>query len=141
MKLFTPQQETEICGILQQNPKQSRKELGEMFGLPIATIQWIAKKNGFVESRHGAVKPTILLRSLDEEIELLKQKLKEATEKRERLSIRFDLQGHEISVFGILDTEQPVTASIAGWLRFLNNEGPAKLREFISTVNQNGGRK
>lgn len=138
--LFTPKQETEIVSILQSNPKQSRKELGEMFGLPAATIQWIAKKHGFVDQRHGGVKPTVLLKSLDEEIEELKKKLDEAKLKRERLSIRFEYAHGSVSVYGIHDNEEPVTAPVASWLRFLNNEGPSKLRDFTHTVNgQNGG--
>jgi hypothetical protein len=138
---YTSTQENEIVALLQQNAKANRTEIAEMFGLPPASVQFIAKKHGYVQSKHGGVKPTVLLKSLDEEIEELKRKLEEAKSKRERLSIRFDLTGHEISVYGILDTEEPFTASIAGWLRFLNNEGPAKLREFIQGVNQNGGRK
>lgn len=140
-KSYNSQQEIEIVGLLQSNPKQSRRELGEMFGLPQATIQWIAKRHGFTESRKGGVKPTVLLKSLDEEIEELKRKLDEAKAKRERLSIRFEREGVNLHVYGILETEQPVVAPISSWVRFLNNEGPAKLRDFLHTINQNGGIK
>jgi hypothetical protein len=74
----------------------------------------------------------------DVKIRQLEEQLAEARRQHALTEIRFEREGSKVAVYGL--GAQPLIADYKDWLRFLRNNGAAKLREFIQTQfgNTNG---
>lgn len=134
---YSPEQEQRVIETFKAGAGLTYKEIGELCGVREASVAYLGRKHGFIKvqpSKRG-VDEVKSIRTLEDEIAELHAQIAEKQQLKERLSIRFDRDGDDVLVFGILGYDVPVTAPKSQWKRWLIQEGPVRLREFIEGMN------
>jgi len=115
-----------------KDPDISYQQIADLFKIKINQVAYIAKKNN-IQRRPRVKEPddsVVVLSQVDREIQEMEQKLRALREKRQELEIQFEASPDGlIFIYGV--APEGLAANYKDWLRFLKNNGAAKLREFI----------
>lgn len=134
-----------------RDPDITYTDVGELYGRSSADVSYYANKLGLPQRRprQGSPRgprngPVATLSQVDRELaelaaqqEKLSARREELKAKKAELQVRFEHSGKELLVYGIADG--PLAAPIEGWMAFLLNEGPRKLREYVTATGKKGG--
>jgi hypothetical protein len=131
----------EVIRAVQQNPDLTYAEIAKLLDVKPHQVAVWANQGGIYRRRKSEPLPSAPEDAgLEDKIRQLEQQLAEAKKLKALTEIRFEREGSKVAVYGL--GSQPLSAEYKDWLRFLRNNGAAKLREFIQaqfgSTNGNG---
>ena len=147
---FTEDQLNELHAML-KDKAFTHADIAKVYGVKDGVISYYAIKHNIrrqmkVRGAKPVLAPSKGLRDIEAELEeaatqerALKQRIADLQQKRSELSIRFEVNGPDVLVYGIADGGAALSAPATSWLTFLNANGGGRLREFIQTNFKKGG--
>jgi transposase-like protein len=129
----------EVTQAVQEHPDLTYAQIAELLGVKPHQVAIWANQVGIFRRRKLASQ-SAQGGSLDNRIRELEQQLAEARRLKALTEFRFEREGSKVAVYGL--GSQPLVAEYKDWLRFLRENGAARLREFIQaqfgSANGNG---
>ena len=122
----------QVIQAVQQHPDLTYAEIAQLYELKPHQVAIWANEAGIYRRRKSTslmTEPEEL--GLDDKIRQAEERLSELKRQKTLTEIRIEREGSKVAVYGL--GAQPLVAEYKDWLRFLRNNGAAKLREFIQT--------
>ena len=130
----------EVIQAVQENPDLTHAQIAELLGVKPHQVTVWANGVGIYRRRKTARLLSQDDDGLENTIQQLERQLAEARRLKATTEIRFERDGIKVAVYGI--GAQHFVAEYKDWLRFLQKNGAARLREFIQaqfgSTNGNG---
>jgi transposase-like protein len=122
----------EVIQAVKQNPDLTYAEIAQLLDVKPHQVAVWANQGGIFRRRKSTSLPTEPEElGLEAKIRQLEEQLVEARRLKALTEIRIEREGSKVAVYGL--GAQPLIADYKDWLRFLRNNGAAKLREFIQS--------
>ena len=129
----------EVTQAVQEHPDLTYAQIAELLGVKPHQVAIWANRVGIFR-RRKLTSQSAQGGSLDNRIRDLEEQLAKARRLKALTEIRFEREGSKVAVYGL--GSQRLVAEYKDWLRFLRENGAARLREFIQaqfgSANGNG---